>query len=152
MTGIELSISAMAQEFQIDRATVRKRLKAANVQPSGERGGYPVYTLRSVIPALGNGTTQDLDKMTPFERKAFVASQRDELKLQTERGELIPIEEHRDGIHALSRIVVRALVTLPDKLERDLRISPAIVEYVDKCIGILRDEMAASVLASCGDD
>ena len=148
MTGIECSITQLATEFGLDRATARKRIAAANVQPSGQRGGYPTYRLRDVILPLTTGQAQKgLDDMNPFERRAFVTSERDLLKLGVERGNLIDSEDVRDEVNRLVTIFVRSISTVADRLERDRRVSPDVVGYVDDLMNALRDEIAAEVRA-----
>lgn len=81
------------------------------------------------------------------ERALLARAQREgvEMANETERGNLIPRERHEDCVTKVAKIVVRCLVTLPDRLERDLRVTPDVVEYVTECIGDLRDEIADAV-------
>lgn len=146
-----LSQTTAAALLGVSSRRLRQLSKTPDAPPQDDAGRYPVAAFGEWLRQRNSGGSTGAD-CSAYERRAHWQAELARIKFLAEQRELIPIEAHRDGIHALSRIVVRALVTLPDKLERDLRISPAIVEYVDKCIGILRDEMAASVLASCGDD
>ncbi len=81
------------------------------------------------------------------ERALLARAQREgvEMANETERGNLIPRDRHDDCVTTVAKICVRGLVTLPDRLERDLRVSPEVVEYVTECIGDLRDEIADAV-------
>jgi len=146
MNGIECSLSQLATEFGLDRATARKRLAANNIQPSGQRGGYPTFRLRDVILALTTGQAQKgLADLNPYERRAYVASERDLLKLDVERGNLLAAEDVREEIGRIVKIVVRSISTVADRLERDKRVSPDVVIYVDGVMSALRDEIAAAV-------
>jgi len=148
MTAIECSLSQLATEFGLDRATARKRLAANNIQPCGQRGGYPIFRLRDVILPLTTGQAKKgLDDMNPYERRAYVASERDLLKLDVERGNLIHAEDVRDEVGRLVKIFVRSLVTVADRLERDMRVSHEVVAYVDGVMSALRDEIAREVAA-----
>ena len=81
------------------------------------------------------------------ERALLARAQREgvEMANETERGNLIRRERHEDCVTTVAKICVRGLVTLPDRLERDMRVSPEVVEYVTECIGDLRDEIADAV-------
>jgi phage terminase Nu1 subunit (DNA packaging protein) len=82
-----------------------------------------------------------------LERALLARAQREgvEMSNEVERGNLIKRERHEDSVTLVAKICVRGLVTLPDRLERDLRVTPAVVEYVTGCIGDLRDEIADAV-------
>ena len=82
------------------------------------------------------------------ERALLARAQREgvEMANETERGNLIPRDRHEDCVNFVVKACVRGLVTLPDRLERDLRVSPAVVEYVASCIGELRDEIADAIV------
>ena len=46
------SISAIAEEFDMSRDTVRRRLSEAGTQSAGERDGHPVYAIGAAMQAL----------------------------------------------------------------------------------------------------
>lgn len=46
------NISQMSQMFRISRDTIRARLKAANVAPSGMERNAPVYDVAKAAPAI----------------------------------------------------------------------------------------------------
>lgn len=147
MAGIELSISAAAAEFRIDRATARKRINLAGLKPSGEKQGYPVFTLQDLIPALTGGASQDLDRMSAFERKAWISSERDRLKLLAEQGLLTATEDAATEFAQGFQLITQCLETLGDRLERDAGLTVAQLEYVEKVIDELREEMFRAQIA-----
>lgn len=132
--GVLLSISQIAAEFGVTRETAAKRIDEAGIKPAGMRGGYPVYRLRDVLPAILQNTNgeMDPDKLKPFERRAFYQGELDKLKLQFERGESVPVFEVETGYAMLMKIARRALETLPDVLERDAGLSKQQLTRVDK--------------------
>ncbi len=148
MPQIELSISAAAAEFQLDRATTRKRINAAGLKPSGEKSGYPIFTLRDLIPALTGGASQDLNTMTAFERKAYISSERDRLKLLAEQGLLTSTESAATEYAQGFQLVTQCLETLGDRLERNCGLSAGQVEYVEKLVDELREEMYRAQIAN----
>lgn len=146
MDDLTFSVSQIARSLGAARDTVSRKLSAAGAEPAGERSGYPVYDLRAIVAAFTiHGGKADPSRMNAFELRAFYAAERDRLRLETERGNLISRERHEDCVTTVAKICVRGLVTLPDRLERDLRVSPEVVEYVSGCIGDLRDEIADAV-------
>lgn len=106
-----------------------------------------VTHLRAVAAGRSGGGDGGASVDLSLERALLARAQREgvEMANETERGNLIPRERHEDCVTAVAKIVVRGLVTLPDRLERDLRVTPDVVEYVTECIGDLRDEIADAV-------
>jgi len=150
MDELTFSVSQIARSMGAARDTVSRKLAAAGVEPAGERNGFPVYGLAAIVAAFTThgAKTQDPDQMPAFERRAWVASERDRLKLEIDRGNSITRERFEDAYHGLVKVLVRGLVTLGDRLERDKRVSSDVLEYLENAIGDLRDELAAAVLAS----
>lgn len=146
MTETSFSISRIAQAMKMDRATVAKKLAAAGAEPSGTRGGYPVYSLPAIVAALaGHGGKTDPSRMNPFELRAYYAAERDRLRLETERGDLM----HRaDVVTVVSQVatpITRELDTIPDRLERDLRVGDDVVDYVRAIIRSARENMVTTI-------
>ena len=82
-----------------------------------------------------------------LERALLARAQREavEMSNEVERGNLIKRERHEDSVTAVAKICVRGLETLADRVERDMRVSPDVVEYIGHCVGELRDEIADAV-------
>lgn len=82
-----------------------------------------------------------------LERALLARAQREgvEMANEVERGNLIKRERHEDSVTAVAKICVRGLETLADRVERDMRVSPDVVEYIGHCVGELRDEIADAV-------
>ncbi len=144
---IEFSISEIAAELGQARATVSKRLAAGNAEPSGERKGAPVYPLSEVIRCLGAAATgkRDPGRMTPFEARAHFQAEREKLRLGVEAGDLMPRADVAAVLGRIAGPLVRELDTLPDRLERDMRVSGDVVEYVRAVIRSTRDAMASAI-------
>lgn len=81
------------------------------------------------------------------ERALLARAQREgvEMSNEVERGNLIKRERHEDSVTTVAKICVRGLETLADRVERDMRVSPDVVEYIGHCVGELRDEIADAV-------
>jgi len=150
----ELSISQISLDTGYTRETVSKRLADAGIQPSRKRRGYPVYMLKEVLPALYQQFEgeMDPDKLKPFERRAYYQGELDKLKLQAERGELVPSFEVERKLARLFKLLTQHLDTLPDVLERDVGATPRQLAYVERAIDQVRDAMYLEVIEDEDDD
>ena len=154
-SGVHLSIRAFADETSMDRATIVKRLAAANIQPSGKRGGYPVYRLRDLLQAAVVTTDDgdlDPDKLKPFERHAWYKAEREKLQLQVERGELLSSLHVEQRYAALFKAVSEMFDTLPDVLERDCGAAPMQLAKIEQRIDEVREELYSHLVETADDD
>lgn len=144
-----LSVSQIADEFGMARATVAKRIEAFGIRPEGKRLGYPVYRLRDIVRIAGDaepGEENDPMRMRPTDRRAWFQSENERMKMEAEQGRLIPAGEVEADRAAVAKIVVRAFDTFPDRLERDLRVPPEVVEYAIEHCRAHRSELYAAML------
>ncbi len=111
------SISRLGREFGMHRQTVRKRLDG--VPPDVTAGGNPLYTIATAAPYLieVQRTEMDPDKLPPFDRHQYYASELKRLKLEIDQGRVIPVEQIRRELAELFGQVASTLETLPDLLE-----------------------------------
>ena len=147
MDELSFSIAQVARSMGAARETVSRKLAAGHAEPSGERKGAPVYPLSEVIRCLGAAATgkRDPSRMNAFELRAYFAAERDRLKLGVEAGDLMPRADVSAVLGRIAGPLVRELETLPDRLERDMRVSGEVVEYVRGVIRAARDRMAAAI-------
>jgi len=149
-----MSVSQIADEFGMARATVAKRIEAFGIRPEGKRLGYPVYRLRDIVRLAGDtepGDENDPMKMRPTDRRAWFQSENERMKMEAEQGRLIPSGEMEAEQAAIAKIVVRAFDTFPDRLERDLRVPPEVVEYAIEHCRAARAELHSLIRAE-GED
>lgn len=157
---LRLSISQIASEFGMARATVAKRIDALGVKPDGRRQGHPIYRMRDMIrvvapePEMGSGAGPDFDpaKLPPSERRAWYQSENERLKSEADQGRLIPAVEVESEMATLAKTVVRELEILPDTIERDMRVGPEVVEYLQGKIRALLMNIACAVAEAESDD
>lgn len=143
-----LSVSQIAAEFGMARATVSKRIDALGIRPDGKRLGYPVYRLRDIVRIAGDSDPADENdpmRMRPQDRRAWFQSENERLKFESEQGRLIPAAEVEAEMAEMAKVVTRALATLPDKLERDLRICSDVVGYVARQCRTTMEELHAAM-------
>ncbi|MEF3081873.1 DUF1441 family protein [Luteimonas sp. SMYT11W] len=136
------SVSRLAQEFGMARATVSKRLRESGVPPLGERNGSPVYQLADAASALvgtggggaNDGGVIDPRDLPPKERKDFFQSENERLKVEMTMGTLVPAVEVEADMADLVKQIVQFLDTLPDDLERKLALKPEqVVKVQERC-------------------
>lgn len=143
-----LSVSQIADEFGMARATVAKRIEALGIRPEGKRLGYPVYRMRDIVRISGDaepGNENDPLRMRPTDRRAWFQSENERLKFEQEQGLLIPAGEVEAEMSEIAKVVARALATMPDRMERDLRLPPVAIEYVAEQCRAIRAEIAAAM-------
>ena len=124
---IAFSKQRLAREFGIARETVARLLDAARIEPSGERGGYPVFKLADVAGVLSDyarfgrhpGETADPAHMSPKERLDWFNSKRAELAYLRDAGELLEVAGVREEYAGALQVLKSWMLTVPDRLERD---------------------------------
>lgn len=139
-------IVRIAERFGLHRDTVRARLRAAGVQPVGERNGKPVYSLKDIGPALFDESHKytadnDPDKMRPTDRRAWYESEQTRIAIAERLRHLIPDEEVGQGYSLLIKGVVAGLDSLPDILERDAGLSPEALQIVQRIVDEVREHI-----------
>lgn len=144
-SGVHLSVRGFCDESGQDRETVTHRIRESGIEPSGKRGGYPVYRLRDLLRAAYAGEGFDPDKLRPFERKAHYQAEHEKLAVEQERGELIPRIEVEQEQARIAKIVAHGLETLPDVLERDCALAPEVVARMERHIDAVRERMYAEL-------
>ncbi|WP_372830526.1 DUF1441 family protein [Pontibacterium sp.] len=152
ITGIETayhwSISRFAEAFKMDRATIRKRLKAAGVEPVGHKGASKLYALKDAAPAICQADQaaefdipDDPEKMPPNMRKDWYAGEKDRLATDTTKGQLVPVVEHREANLVVLKSVVGFFEGLTDKMERTRKFTVEQLEELESCTDDMRADL-----------
>lgn len=142
---IRLSISRLAEAFELDRRTVAKRLALAKVRPAGLGNGSPVYELRDAWLPLTR--SQAVAKVTdpralpPAQRRAWYQSENERRRLEADGKQLIPAAEVEAEMAKLVNRMVPFLDTLGDQLERDAGLTPEQVTLVQEGAAAVRREI-----------
>lgn len=142
------SLSAWARIFATERETLRRRLLAVNVTAKGERHGYPVYGGRDVVSAWLSGPEAriDPDALTPFQRRAWYQGEHEKMRLQVERGELVPAIEVEQTLGKLAKRFVQGMDTMIDTIERDVGLSPAQAHKLEQHLDRTREEIYQAIV------
>jgi hypothetical protein len=150
------NITRLADAFDLDRGTVRRRLREAGIVPAGSRNGANVYALKDAGPALFgdsvNYGSADPDELSPQDRKAWYQSENERVKLEQEMRNLVPVEEAHREMSRLAKAVASGLDSLADMLERDAGLPPEAIEMVEKTTDALREQMYQAIIDDDGDD
>jgi hypothetical protein len=100
-----------------------QQMAREGIIPKAARGQYPLAgCVRAYITFLqnqGQPGPANPENLSPFLKRAHYQAELDKLKLEHERGELIPRIEVEQEMAALMKIVAECFDTLPDLLERD---------------------------------
>ena len=143
------SITKIAQAFQLNRMTVRKRLVESGINPVIIKGNSKLYSLADVGPALF-GVTQlpgecggydSPDDMPPTDRKAWFQSETERLKFQRELKTLVPDDEVAREMSHIIKAVINPLDGITDTLERKADLSPKQATAVQAEVDAIRDQM-----------
>ncbi len=138
------SYNRLADGFEIDRGTVKRKLTAAGIEPSGLTfNGYPAFRLKDAAAALvvPVGRNCNPEKLDPRARLDWYKGEIERLRLGEKQRVLIPADEVEEEMVMLAKTVIAALETLPDLLERDAGLSGDQVDLVEATVNNLREEI-----------
>ena len=149
----QYNISQIGEMLGFGRNTVRKRLKQANVIPSGREGNADLYLLSEAGPAVfesagtagSSGSLVDPNLLKPGDRLSWYRSETERLKFEVETGQLCLAEKVRNEMANLTKPMLAELEILPDILERDCGLSPEVVVMIQEKIDDLRNSIAEKV-------
>ena len=115
-----VSISALARETGLARATVRERLEKAKVAPKSVKAREKLYDAAEARAALQPDDRTGLRNAQT--EKTAVEAERARIKLDSERGELVPIREVRADLQEIiNRVFQRFAVAGPREIAPQLR-------------------------------
>lgn len=150
------NITRLADAFDLDRGTVRRRLREAGVVPAGSRNGANVYALRDAAPALFGNTVShagaEPDELSPQDRKAWFQSENERIKYEQEMRSLVPAEEAHREMSRLAKAVASGLDSLADMLERDAGLPPEAIDLVEATTDALREQMYQAIIDDDGEE
>lgn len=92
-------------------------------------------------PDMAEAGPDDPRRLPPKERLDHYRAEREALRLDTERGDLIPVTDVEDTLGAAFKLVAQTLDTLPDILERDCSLDPRSVARTQQAIDALREDL-----------
>jgi hypothetical protein len=148
--GPGVSLSALAQSFEIARETVKSRLLRANVEPSGEHAGNPLYPLVTSVRVLRASEWRgdvDPDKLAPMERRAHWQAEREKVELLKTTADYCHVSDVRAQFAAIVKSTTGAWDGLIDDLERTAGLTPDQSEAMQRIIDARRAAYFESLAA-----
>lgn len=152
------SLSALATEFKIDRRKCGALLEG--IPPGGESKGHPVFRIADVALALGtykaSGTSLqsisgndefDPDMLPPKERKEQYEGTLKKMDIEVRRGQLVPIDAHREGLSDMAKTVKNAMAGLADTVDAEVGLPPEAVEAIDEIARGVLDSIAEEMIS-----
>lgn len=138
------SITKLAEGFNLDRRTVRRRLDEAEVKPRGRNGDQKLYSLEDAGPALFTtafyrGDSLDPDTLDPLSRRAWFQSENERLKFEADQRHLVPDHEVAREMSVILKAVSNGLDSLPDDIERHCGLPAAALELLEARVDALRE-------------
>jgi DNA-binding transcriptional regulator YhcF (GntR family) len=127
------SISELARIFNLDRATVSKRLK--DIEPASQVGykGAKEYTISEVTHLLQSSAQSSYGEEQAKVRRAMADAEKAEINVAKLRGELVSVSEMKDAVHTLVKsLFQRCVVVSPRALARKIigKSDPGEVEII----------------------
>ena len=107
------------------------------------RDGMP-----AIFQRVGGGAASDPELLPPKDALDYYRGQREKLKLAIETGESIPAADVGRSIGVAFKTLAYNLNTLPDALERDLALPPAIVAAIQQALDLARETLYGNLLTA----
>jgi hypothetical protein len=129
--------------LRLDRRMVAQALETA---PFQTRNGHRVWHLRDGMPAIfqrvgGGSSSNDPETMEPKTALDWYRGQREKLKLAVETNDLIPAADIERTVGIAFKTLAHSLDSLPDALERDLGLPPALVAAIQQAVDSARETL-----------
>ncbi len=113
-------MSELARRFGLNRETVRERLKRNGVEPKSQTAREKRYDVAEATRALRPKGAEGLREAQT--EKTAAEAERAKLKLERERGEVVSMQDVREGLQKLiKQIYQHFAVTSPATLAPQLR-------------------------------
>lgn len=142
--GEKVNLSELARRSGLNRATVREKLETKGVQPREEKAKEKLYDAGEALAALQAEGASGLRKAQTA--KTAAEAERAKLKLDKERGEVVPIQDVRADIQEIIseirlHFLTRAQALAPQlRGQKVARIEAMLREDAEKFFGELRAE------------
>lgn len=139
---VTISVSEVAELFEIDRDTVTRQVREQGLPKSGH-GSYPAWAvIKWYVSRLKTGAKGNDSGLMGEERRKLIVAQRKHKELEAAqlRGELVPIEEVKTVIQEMGTILASQLDGLAPRMASRLsnETDPAVIQRMifDECRGI----------------
>jgi len=153
--GMGWSITALADEFGLDRKTVSRLMET--VLPCGTVRSHAVYQIKDamlpiakyILSAQGfngpNDESFDPESLPPKDRKDWFDSELKRIQHAEKCGQLIPVDIVANADAEKNKKIALALDTMADVLERDMGLTIEQVHAVNRIVDSARNMMYESL-------
>lgn len=117
--GELVNTSELARRSGLQRATVREKLEGKGVQPREQKSNETLYDADEALAALKGDGTSGLRRAQTA--KMATEAERAKIKLEKEKGELVPILDVRADIQAIATEIRQHFLTRASVLAPQLR-------------------------------
>lgn len=142
--AVTFTMGVLAAEFGLTRDVLRRILAEASVAPVGKNSGHPVYRLRDAFRAVQR--QQQPEHLSPHGRLALARATLAEDELRIQHGQLCELSDVEREIAALFKLCANAFEIATDVLERDVGLSPAQAEQLERYLDSCREQLYAEVI------
>lgn len=149
-------LGAWAAELNTTIDVLRRVLYQHGAQPI-RRGRNSLYRARDVCTAWATHIAAHAgpinpDSLAPMDRRAYYQAENEKLRLEIERGRLVPADEVERAHGQIFGTLVHGLETLPDVLERDCGLTSDQVQRVESHIDALRESLYRALIDDSAEE
>jgi hypothetical protein len=152
------SISQLVKAFKMDARDVSRKMR--NVQPCGERRGFPIYWLKDAAAALSPPKVSEEDilayigsmnfkNLPPALNKEVWNGLRARLRFEQEQGDLWLTERIQEVVATLMQTFRMGVLLMPDKLSRMEKLTPkaheALRQFCDEMLADMQQRIAEAM-------
>lgn len=122
-----LSVSKLAFRFNLDRATVNKRIAEVQIKPYSEKEKEKLYELTELLESVLNDTSKPLDIARL--KKMTAETELKDLELQKKKGEVLPVNEVKEAVREIfSNLHKEITMQIPKKIASKIKKAKTIAE------------------------
>lgn len=135
LSNLQVSIRSLSDLTGLHRDAIRSSIGRANLAPTGNRGGYPSYSLKAALSAvLSRRGDADPESLSPVDRRSVAQARLLEHQLQVKSGEYLPRSSVREGCSVAYAMVAQSVRSIPDLVERKTGADPDTCELIEQVI------------------
>lgn len=155
--GELVNTTELARRAGLNRATVREKLEGKGIQPRDKKANVTLYDADEALRAI-QGTDERAGLRKAQTMKTATEAARARIKLEKEKGELVPIQDVRADIQAIVNEIRQHFLTRSQALapqlrgQKSARIEALLREDAERFFGELRAEHEGYLSETQADD
>ncbi|MBK1620856.1 hypothetical protein CKO42_20985 [Lamprobacter modestohalophilus] len=134
----------IARHLDLSVRALRERYAAGQIDKTADLDAQRVQYIRLLRETAANRAPNGpLDPQQEKARLDQLRADEVEIRLAEKRKELVPIEDYERHMAGAFKVVATTLESLPDRLERDVGLSPEAVTACYRAVDGLRNDLAS---------